>query len=343
MTRRAAIIGGTGQVGRATAARLAEHGWSVVAIQRGTTPPPAHWADQGVELRTADRDDSGALRAALGGGADLLVDTAAYDRRHARQLIELSADLGSIVVLSTAGVYVDAAGRAFPGRPGALPEFPVPMSEDQPTLAPGGDDYHAAKVELEQTLLTGSPVPVTVIRPGAIHGPGSGSPREWWPLMRALDRRPAIPLAYGGQSRFHTCSAVNLAEMIRLAAERPGSRVLNCADPEAADVATIVRLVCATAEHQPEIVCFDGPPPDSGAGSSPWSVPTPLVLDMAKAEAELGYRPVASYAEAVVDTCRWLLEVTADRPWREALPQIPELYGERFADYDAEDALLASL
>jgi nucleoside-diphosphate-sugar epimerase len=219
----------------------------------------------------------------------------------------------------------------------------VPIREDQPTVAPGPDDYHTAKAELEQTLLSASPVPVTVIRPGAIHGPGSGSPREWWPLMRALDRRPAIPVAFSGRSRFHTSSAANLAELIRLAATKPGTRILNGADPTAEDVTTIVRAVCATADHQPEIVPFDGWPPESQAGSSPWSVPMPLVLDMSVAEAELGYRPVVTYTDAVAATCAWLRDVTAGRPWREALPLIPELYGERFADYESEDALLANL
>lgn len=343
MTGRAAIIGATGQVGRATAARLTDLGWSVTAIHRGNRAVPAEWADRDVTLAIADRDDLGQLRTALAGGADVVVDTAAYDGGHAQQLIDLSADIGSIVVISTAGVYVDGSGRSFPGRRDALPEFPVPIREDQPTVAPAPDSYHTAKAELEQELLSRSPVPVTVVRPGAIHGPGSGSPREWWPLLRALDRRPAIPLAYSGRSRFHTSSAVNLAELIRLAAEQPGSRVLNGADPEAQDVTTIVRLVCATADHQPDIVTFDGWPPESGAGSSPWSIPVPFVLDMSAAERDLGYRPVAGYADAVVDTCAWLRDVTAGRPWREVLPEIPELYGERFADYAIEDELLASL
>jgi nucleoside-diphosphate-sugar epimerase len=343
MTRHAAVIGATGQVGRATVARLTEHGWSVTAIQRGNRAEPALWAERGVEVRAADRDDTDQLRTALAGGADLVVDTVAYDGSHAQQLIDLATDIGSIVVISTAGVYTDAAGRSFPGRPDGLPEFPVPIREDQPTVSPAPGGYHTAKAELEQALLSVAPVPVTVLRPGAIHGPGSGSPREWWPLMRALDRRSTIPLAFAGRSRFHTSSAANLAELIRLAAERPASRVLNAADPEAEDVATIVRLVCATAEHQPDIVTFDGWPPDSGAGSSPWSVPVPFVLDMSAAERELGYQPLVGYGEAVVDTCGWLREVTAGRPWQEALPEIPQLYGDRFGDYDAEDELLAGL
>jgi nucleoside-diphosphate-sugar epimerase len=276
-------------------------------------------------------------------GADVVVDVVPYDGRHARQLIALSADIGSIVAISTAGVYVDIEGRTFPGTPDVVPEFPVPIAEDQPTVAPAPDAYHTAKAELEQTLLTESPVPVTIIRPGAIHGPGSGSPREWWPLMRALDRRPAIPLAYGGRSRFHTSSASNLAELIRLAAGTPGTRVLNGADPTADDARSLIEAVCATADHQPEIVAYDGWPPDSMAGSSPWSVPMPFVLDMSAAERELGYRAVTTYAEAVIDTCAWLREITYRRPWQEALPEIPKLYGDRFGDYEAEDELLDRL
>jgi nucleoside-diphosphate-sugar epimerase len=343
MSRHAIVIGATGQVGRATIANLTEHGWSVTAVHRGSQTAPAQWREHGVEVRHADRDDTAQLAAAVGSGGDLVIDAVAYGDAHGRQLVDLAGDVGSIVVISTAGVYVDAAGRPFPGTPDELPEFPVPIGEDQPTVAPGPDSYPTAKIALERVLLDTSPAPVTVVRPGAIHGPGSGSPREWWPLKRALDRRPAIPLAFGGRSRFHTSSAVNLAELIRLAAERPASRVLHGADPAADDVATLVRTICATTDHQPELVPFEGWPPDSKAGSSPWSLAMPLVLDMTAAETELGYRPVQSYAEAVVDTCAWLRSTTAGRRWEEALPELPALYGDRLFDYDAEDRLLATL
>jgi nucleoside-diphosphate-sugar epimerase len=343
MAGRAIIIGATGQIGRATVPTLVDDGWQVTAIQRNPDAVPADWFDRGVIVASADRSDSDQLRAAMADGADVVVDVVPYDGRDARQLIEVSGDIGSIVAISTAGVYVDAAGRTFPGTPDAVPEFPVPIREDQPTVAPAPDAYHTAKVELEQTLLAESPVPVTVIRPGATHGPGSSSPREWWPLMRALDRRPAIPLAFGGRSRFHTSSARNLAGLIRVAAATPGTRVLNGADPTAPDARALIEAVCAAADHQPEIVTYDGWPPDSKAGSSPWSIPMPVVLDMSAAERELGYRPVTTYADAVLDTCAWLREITYGRPWQEALPEIPRLYGARFGDYEAEDELLDRL
>jgi hypothetical protein len=84
-----------------------------------------------------------------------------------------------------------------------------------------------------------------------------------------------------------------------------------------------------------------GPPRDEVVGDSPWGVRGSFVLDMTEAEFELGYRPVATYAKAVPETCEWLVEATSDRDWREALPVLaekPELF-----DYEAEDAFVRGL
>jgi hypothetical protein len=56
--------------------------------------------------------------------------------------------------------------------------------------------------------------------------------------------------------------------------------------------------------------------------------PRPFVVDMAKAVTELGYRPVATYAQAVERTVAWLVD---------ARPPIAS-YMEPVFDYPAEDA-----
>ena len=71
-------------------------------------------------------------------------------------------------------------------------------------------------------------------------------------------------------------------------------------------------------------------------------MPRPFVLDMTEAEFEVGYRPVTTYARAVVETCEWLVAATEGRDWQEALPTAARLYGDEF-DYAAEDALLRTL
>jgi hypothetical protein len=61
---------------------------------------------------------------------------------------------------------------------------------------------------------------------------------------------------------------------------------------------------------------------------------------MKKAERELGYRPVTTWADALPRQVAWLIEATRDRDWREVLPRGAEYL--KF-DYDAEDALVAGL
>lgn len=343
MSRHAIVVGSTGQIGRAAVESLLDDGWSVTAVHRGSTAAPSGWARRGVDERLADRADlAGVLRAT--GGADVLLDSIAYDDADARLLLGLAGDVGSLIVVSSASVYADDAGRTLDEATGPddFPRFAGPVPETQATVAPGPATYSTQKVLLESTLLDDARLPVTVLRPCAIHGPGSTSPREVWPLLRALERRPRVPLSHGGRSRFHTSSAANLGELVRLAAGRPGSRILNAGDPEPLSVADIVRAVSATVGHDPELVPLDGAS-ESRVGRTPWSVPRPFLVAMTAAATELGYAPVATYAEAVEWTSAWLRSRLAEKPWREAFPLLAQFYGDAMDDYAAEDELLATL
>ncbi|PZF83707.1 NAD-dependent epimerase/dehydratase family protein [Jiangella anatolica] len=344
MSRHAIVVGSTGQIGRAAVESLLDDGWTVTAVHRGGTPQPRGWARLGVVERRADRAELASVVKETG-GSDAIVDTIAYDDADARLLLDLAGDAGSLIVVSSASVYADDAGRTLDSATGPedFPRFAGPVPETQATLPAGPATYSTKKRLLEIALLNGARAPVTILRPGAIHGPGSSSPREVWPLLRALARRPKVPLAYRGESRFHTTSAPNLGELIRLAAQRPGTRVLNAGDPEPPAVAEIVRTVSATVGHEPELVPIDGAAPPSGAGRTPWSVPRPFVLDMTAAATELGYAPVTTYADAVVDTSAWLRERLAERPWREAFPLLATYYGDSMDDFAAEDELLGAV
>jgi nucleoside-diphosphate-sugar epimerase len=150
-----------------------------------------------------------------------------------------------------------------------------------------------------------------------------------------------VPLAYRGESRFHTTSVENLAELLWLAAERPGRRVLNCGDPEPPTVVEIGRAIGAAMGAELVEVLLPGPPVD-GVGEHAWAVPRPFVVDTSEAELELGYRPVTTYAKAVAKTCEWLVAATDGRDWREVLPNLARQPGDVF-DYDAEDAFLAGI
>jgi len=325
---RAVLIGGTGMIGRAAARALAQDGWEVVAVSR-TGALPDGLAELGVDSVAADRADDAQLRAALGGGADVVLDTVAFTREHGEQLNALDGLAGSLVVISSASVYADDEGRALDGE-GEAPRLPVPICETQRTAEPGDRNYSTRKAELEQTLLAG-PLPATLLRACAIHGPGAKHPREVFFVKRAVDGRRRVALARRGESRFHTTSVANLAELIRLAAASPGDRALNAGDPDPPTTLEICRAIGAALDHEFEPVLLPGEEYEN-----PWAVEQPFVVSMDAAERELGYRPVTTYPEAVRETCEWLLgELRNGRNW-------DGTYLEGMLDYAAEDAVLAS-
>lgn len=339
MDRTALVIGATGQVGRATVRALVRDGWQVRAGSRGGRGGPLWPLEWHVHPVALDRENDHELVAAVGDGVDLVVDTVAYGATHARQLIDLADRIGSAVVLSSAAVYLDHRGRAF-GADGV--SFPVPIAETQPTTVPGVGDYAAEKSALERELLAaGAILPTTLLRAGAIHGPHTVHPREWHFVKRALDRRPARVLAYGGESRFHPVSTANLAELVRLAAAEPGARVLNAADPQAPTVREIGAAIHAVLDHSADEVLIDGPSPAPPVGETPWSVANPVVLDMEVARRQLGYRPVTGYLESLPETVSWLVDATRDRDWRAVFTDLAHNYRTDYFDYAAEDAWLA--
>ncbi|MFI8815359.1 MULTISPECIES: NAD-dependent epimerase/dehydratase family protein [unclassified Streptomyces] len=336
------VLGATGQIGRAAVRALVEDGWEVTAASLGGGRDE-RWAD-GVRTVRLDRNEEGALASALGTGCDVLVDMVAFDASHARQLTGLTGRIGSAVVISSGAVYEDDEGRGFDTQqqPGGAPVYPVPIAETQRTVSPGDTTYGTRKIELERLLLAaGEELPVTLLRAGAIHGPYCRTPRELYFVKRALDGRRRRVLAYGGKSVFHPVHASNVAELIRLAALRPASRVLNAGDPQTPTAAEIGAAVDEVLGRETETVLMAGAPGADGVGDTPWGIEHPVVYDMSAAERELGYRPVTGYTESLPETVEWLSARLAGREWTEAFPKMLKNYGPGLFDYAAEDAWLA--
>ena len=334
------IIGGTGQIGQATAGCLIDSGWTVTIAHRGLRSPPPALIERGAKVVTLDRDEPAALALALASGADALIDTVAYDRDHARQLLEVQGVLGSLIVVSSSSVYRDRRGRTLDeAADTGFPELPDPISEAQPTVDPGPATYSTRKAALERVLLDEVVVPLTILRPAAVSGIGSAHPREWWLVKRMLDARQVIPLAYGGRSRFHTSSVANIAALVRVVAGSPDKRILNIADPQALPVKEIAAAIASACGFSGRFVMLpdvDSYPPTIGA--TPWSVQHPFVLDMTAATA-LGYRPQTGYAATVGPICDWLMQATEGKDWRALFPVLASYPLDLF-DYQTEDALL---
>lgn len=323
------ILGGTGQIGIAVAERLASGGWKVKLVSRSLAPITGPW-----QHIAADREDRGALRKALGDGADLVLDCVAFDVRHAGHLLGLQDSVGRLAVISSASVYCDAERRTLDEADHCgFPDFPEPIREDHPTVEPGPESYSTRKVAIERRLLDGARIPVTILRPCAIHGPHSKHAREWWFLKRLLDGRERIPLAYGGRSRFQTTSTRAIAEAVRFSLSSNGTRVLNVADAGAPSVAEIGRAIMNAAGRHADLVGLPDAPYPPVLGATPWSIEKPMVCASSVPDVE-------TYAQAVPRAVHWLIAATQGRDWREVLPQLAAYPAPHF-DYDVDDRALA--
>ena len=102
MTRRAFILGGSGQIGRAAALNLLEAGWEVTVGQRHGDLPEALAGR--IAVTVLDRVDDSTLRDALARPFDAVFDTVAYNAVHARQWLALQDHIGALAVISTGSV-----------------------------------------------------------------------------------------------------------------------------------------------------------------------------------------------------------------------------------------------
>jgi nucleoside-diphosphate-sugar epimerase len=329
--RRAIVLGGNGQVGAAAARRLASCGWDVTTSGRR---PASSLEEAGIRYRQSDRYSPDDLRTLLGSGADVVVDCVGYTGEHARMLLPYLHTIGSLIFISSKAVYVDDHGHH--SNSDEPPSFAGPVTEEQPTMRPSDVDfnsregYGANKVAAEQALLE-SDFPVSVLRPSRIHGVGAERPREWVFVKRVLDRRRHVLLAHGGRGANHPTAAVNLAALIEFCAARPGTRILNSADPDAPDGLAISRHVAAHLGHEWDEVLLEDTAPD-GLGDHPWNTLPPFILDTSAAE-RLGFVPVGTYAETV----------TAEIDWLVAGSEPDDSYFQPFFDYVREDTWLESL
>ena len=338
MSKRAFVLGGSGFVGRHVARRLSESGWDVTIASRGETAIPPEVG--GLRHVSVDRAEGIQLNKALGKGVDVLVDVIPYEIRDAQQLLDLGDMAGSVVAISSASVYEDAEGRSLDTIPaGNFPAFANLIAESQRTVASGDKSYSTKKAAIEEMLLGQGVLPVTVIRPCAVYGPGDTLCREWFFVKRALDRRPHVLLAYEGKSVFHTSSVRNVAELVRLAAESPGTRAFNCGDPDPPDVLRISRTIANAVGHEWDEFLVSAEESEDPSLRNPWRAPRPMILDMSKAKNELGYAPVVTYDDAITETVEWIRGVATPSEWKVALPRAGEYLGGRF-DYAAEDAFL---
>lgn len=234
---RTVVTGAAGFVGRHTVSELLARGHEVAAVVRPSSPLPAELSAPGVELVAADLRRPGADLAEAIAGADALIHLAAGTTGSPRARFDatvlgterLIATIretdwrGRLVHVSSVAVY----GFAQLGRRATIDER-TPL---EPCLG-RRDDYAWTKgwqERLVRELESAGPCSVTIVRPGAVHGPGRTFPAR---LGRRMGERTVLLL--GGTAVMPLVQVDNLVSLLATCAEHPRAAglVLNAVDPE---------------------------------------------------------------------------------------------------------------
>ena len=191
----------------------------------------------------------------------------AYGREHGEQLNALPA--GSLIVISTGSVYADDEGRALDGV-SELPRLPFPIPETQRTAEPGDtDNYSRGKAALEEER-AGRAAADDACCGRARSTARARSCRASCTSSSALSTVGDASRSRGeGKSHFHTVSAENIAELIRLAAANARATVsLNAGDPDPPTTLEICHAIGAAMGHEFEPVLLPG-----DEFGNPWGLP----------------------------------------------------------------------
>lgn len=260
---------------------------------------------------------------------DVVVHMIAFTRDDATAFVRVFKGVARrAVVLSSSDVY-RVMGRINRTEPG--PPLAVPLKEDAPLrekLSIHGEEYEKRWVEL---VASGeAQLPVTLLRFGAVYGPGDYRCQDW--IKRMIDQRPVILIGRGEvQFRFTHCYAQDAAWATALSAtsERAAGRVYNVGElntptqrKRLEDFARLGGYAGRIVEIPDEKRLAAGEPEDF---SQHWTLDTTRIRD------ELGFGEISNYDEGILATIDWQRRHTNH-----------QLDPTHF-DYEAEDRLLASI
>jgi nucleoside-diphosphate-sugar epimerase len=322
MPQRVLITGATGFIGGHLAEACAARDWQVATLARPSSNTTA-LQRLGVHIECGDLTDPQAVRRAMQ-EVDIVLHCAAkvgdwgpveeYRKVNVeglRGLLEACKGqaLTRFVHMSSLGVY---AARHHHGT-----------DEREPLPQRHTDGYTQSKVEAEQLALRyhrEGGVPVVVLRPGFVYGPGD---RTVMPRIIENLRKGTVRYPGGGKGALNTIYIKNLVDAVSLALEKPEAvgQVYNLTDGEFVSKRRFIEAV-ADAMGLPHP--WRAPPLWVARiltwGSETWAhlrgaTEAPLFtrarlkflglnLDFSieKAKRELGYRPRYSFDEAIAET-----------------------------------------
>lgn len=311
-----AILGGTGFIGRAVAARAVQRGLRPIVLARGEEPVSL---PEGAVFERVDRMDGAALSELLDKHqVETLIDIFALGMLNTRAVFEAMAQRGGrYLLLSSVDVYANYGGLLRKETPPIQEE---PAREDDPLRSfrfpyrgnphrPRGvsaelfEDYD--KIVLEEAALGDDRFETTVIRAPMIFGRGDKQHRFKWAIdavkqggLIKLDERAAKwPNSYG--------YVADVAEAMLLAAldPRAAGRTYNVGQNFVRNPIQWLLSFAVVLNTPVEVETV--PPSDKGLlfeRAEAMDLNYPLTLDTSRIRGELGFVEPTSEREALLAT-----------------------------------------
>lgn len=307
--RTAVVLGGNGFLGTHIASGLVSDGWRVRVIDRS---PPLSEADRGVEWIDRDLCDHAPWAEMLTDSTVVIhgYSTTTPTTSDADPVYDVESNLLSTLRIldacATAGVsrfvFVSSGGAVY-GIPRALP-----VREDHP-LAPISS-YGIVKAAVESYVrhyCTRLPMTYAILRPGNPFGvgqvPGRGQGVIPTYLKALLDRTPIRMFGDGEQVRDYLY-VNDVARGCVLAASSPRNLVLNLGSGRGLSLNSLLQILTSVTQIEP--VRIDHLPSRSSDIRA-------LILDTARAEAELNWRPEVPILDGIRLTWQWVRSIDGGR------------------------------
>ena len=310
---RVAIIGGTGHIGSYLTPMLAEAGHAVTCISRGLRPPyREHAAWKSIDFLRMDRaaeEEAGHFGERIAElRVDTVIDLTCYQLSSAEQLADaLRGRTGHLLHCGTIWVHGHSTV--------------VPATEDLPRKPFG--DYGKRKAAIEGWLLEQcgrSGLPVTIVHPGHLVGPG------WVPInpqgnfntavFAALKHGDEVQIPNFGMETVHHVHAEDVARMFLLALDRREATVGESFHAVSAAALTLrgyAEAMAAWFEQPARLRFVPWEEWRRGVSAKDVAVTEDHIrhspnCSIQKARSLLGYEPRHSSLEAVEESVSWLVE-----------------------------------
>jgi nucleoside-diphosphate-sugar epimerase len=329
---RVVVLGGTRFIGPYVVRRLVEQGHDVTVFHRGETE-----TDLPTGVRHVHGDFSMFSKHLVGlrtQEPEVVLDMVPFIDKEGHGVLHFRGIARRAIVITSCDVY-RAFARVWRSEPG--PPDPVPLTEESPLRTKPvrdlGEGIDYDNVEVERAVSGDPRLPVTIVRPTAVHGPGDHQHRLYTFLRRMEDGRPAILLdeALVGWLRAH-CYVEDVAHAIALTVteEAAGGRIYNVAYERTFTEIQWVQEIARVHRWSGEVVLAKSDLLPEYLREDAFDLRQDYVVDSSRIRRELGYREIASEDEALRRTIEWELRNS------------PEPGSQTEPDYDAEDKALSA-